>query len=385
MKEWSIRIGCVLLGVALTLGTMHLKGMINKSDVSTAQEVETEKDAKNTVSNDETDTAIEEKEDSKSDFLLEAQLKYQDMLDKKLNNDESQKDEQENETQPDEELEPEPGSIESAPVKWIKDYPMINSDETLEDKLSERSSYEETMAVNALDKMIIENSTIDFSNVKITIMGDSLTEASNLSEEEKGLYNWPTQLKDILNCKEVVNLGIGGSTVSSCVAHYPMCKRWTDIPKDSDIIIVMGGSNDMLFENKWQFGELEYNKRMIDDTFCGDLDRMLSSMAYTYRETNDENYCKLIYINPPSTILNDAVYASDPNNMIHQRSFAEAINTIAPTYGFEVIDMYNNNILNSHDPDINAQYVYDGIHCNKEGYKIMAEHVASQIIQRIEQ
>ena len=71
--------------------------------------------------------------------------------------------------------------------------------------------------------------------------------------------------------------------------------------------------------------------------------------------------------------------------MVHQRSFAEAINTIAPTYGFEVIDMYNNNILNSHDPDINAQYVYDGIHCNKEGYKIMAEHVASQIIQRIEQ
>ena len=49
MKEWSIRIGCVLLGVALTLGTMHLKGMINKSDVSTAQEVETEKDAKKMI------------------------------------------------------------------------------------------------------------------------------------------------------------------------------------------------------------------------------------------------------------------------------------------------------------------------------------------------
>ncbi len=385
MKEWSIRIGCVLLGVVLTLGTMHLKGMINKSDVSTAQEVETEKDQKNTISNDETDTAVEEKEGPKSDFLLEAQLKYQDMMDRKLNNDDSQKEEQENETQSDENPEAEPGSIESAPVKWIKDYPMINSGETLEDKLSERSSYEETMAVNALDKMIIENSTIDFSDVKITIMGDSLTEASNLSEEEKGLYNWPTQLKDILGCREVVNLGIGGSTVSSCVAHYPMCERWSDIPKDSDIIIIMGGSNDMLFENKWQFGQLEYDKRMNKDTFCGDLDRMLSSMAYIYRETNDENYCKLIYINPPSTILNDAVYASDTNNMVHQRSFAEAINTIAPTYGFEVIDMYNNNILNSHDPDINAQYVYDGIHCNKEGYKIMAEHVASQIIQRIEQ
>ncbi len=385
MKEWSIRIGCVFLGVALTLGTLHFKGMINRTEISTPQEVETKESQPDTVSNDDKDTVDEDEEGSKSDFFLEAELKYQDMLDKKLNKEDSHNDEKDKETQPEETNEVEPGSIESAPVKWIKDYPMINSDKTLEDKLSERSSYDETMAVNALDKMIIENSTIDFSDVKITILGDSLTEASNLSEEEKGSYNWPTQLKDILGCKEVINLGIGGSTVSSCVTHYPMCERWSDIPKDSDIIIVMGGSNDMLFENKWQFGELEYDKRMNKDTFCGDLDRMLSAMEWTYRDHNDGNYCKMIYINPPSTILNDAVYALDTNNMVHQRDFAEAINVIAPTYGFEVIDMYNNNILNSHDPDINAQYVYDGIHCNKEGYKIMAEHVASQIIQRIEQ
>ena len=84
-------------------------------------------------------------------------------------------------------------------------------------------------------------------------------------------------------------------------------------------------------------------------------------------------------------MLNDGVYATDPGNMVHQGDFAKAINEIAPAYGFDVIDLYNNNILNSHDPDINALYVYDGIHCNKEGYTILAEHIASQIIQRIEQ
>ena len=66
------------------------------------------------------------------------------------------------------------------------------------------------------------------------------------------------------------------------------------------------------------------------------------------------------------------------------REYAKAINTIAPKYGFEVIDLYNNNILNSIDFDMDRELVPDGIHMNKEGYRILAEHIASQIIQRIE-
>ena len=164
-----------------------------------------------------------------------------------------------------------------------------------------------------------------------------------------------------------------------------MVERWGDIPEDSDIIIVFGGSNDCLFENKWDYGELEYSRRMTEGTFCGDLDKLLSKIEYVYRDHNDYTYSKLICINPPSTVLNDAVYAIDPGNMVHQKSFAEAINEVAPAYEFEVIDFYNNNILNSHDKDVNEQFMPDGIHGNAEGYRIMAEHIASQIIQRIEQ
>lgn len=275
-------------------------------------------------------------------------------------------------------------SIEAAKVKWIEDYPAVNSDKTLEEKAAERSSYEETLAVNAFDKKVIENSTIDFSDVKITILGDSLTEGSNLDEEERAKYAYPVILKDLLGCKEVVNLGIGGSTVSRA-GSYAMVDRWQDIPKDSDIIIVFGGSNDCLFENKWDYGELEYEHRMTDGTFCGDLDELVAGIEYVYRDHNLDSFIKLLYINPPSTVLNDAVYAIDPGNMVQQQAFAEAINEIAPAYSFEVIDFYNNNILNSHDRDVNEQFVPDGIHGNAEGYRIMAEHIASQIIQRIEQ
>ena len=83
------------------------------------------------------------------------------------------------------------------------------------------------------------------------------------------------------------------------------------------------------------------------------------------------------------TILNDAVYATDPGNMMEQISFAQAINEIAPTYEMDVIDLYNSNFLNSHDPDVNREFITDGVHPNPDGYRIIAEHLASQIIQRI--
>lgn len=378
MKEWTIRIGCIILGAALTLGTLKVRDLIKIYTTpaeESSNEVATENN-ENGVLVIEEEAQPTEAAEPESDYALEAELKFKDFMENKIP-------EMVANAEPEEEYPP--NSIEAAPVKWIKDYPRVNSDCLLEEKEAIRSSYDETMAVNAFDKMIIENSTIDFSDVKITVMGDSISAGNTLPEEEQGIYDWPSQLKEILGAKELVNLSIGGSIVSSCKDHYPMCQRWSEIPADSDIIIVMGGSNDMLFEDKWQFGNIEYEHRMTKDTFCGDLDDMCSRMQWVYRDHNETNYCKLLYINPPSTTLSDAWYNVDPGNLVQQKTFAEAINTIVPAYSFEVIDLYNNNILNSHDRDINEQYVPDGIHCNKEGYRILAEHVASQIIQRIEQ
>lgn len=379
MKEILIRIGCVLLGVVLTISTMKIGDLLKARPASEEVLVEEIPIAEASVSNLTEDITVAENVLLYSDFEAEAEAKMQELRNH----------EDENVSGNEVELElaietVSANSIEAAPVKWIKDYPAINSDKTLEEKMAERSSYEETLATNAFDKKVIENSTIDFSDVKIAILGDSLTTAANLDEEEQIKYSFPVVLEEILGCKEILNMGIGGSSVSRA-GHNPMVERWHDIPKDTDIIIVFGGTNDCLFENKWDFGHIEYDLRMNKETFCGDLDEMVSGMKYVYRENNEENYVKLLYINPPSTILNDSVYAMDPGNMVHQKTFAEAINTIVPPYGFEIIDLYNNNILNSHDKDVNAQFVPDGVHCSPEGYRILAEHIASQIIQRIEQ
>lgn len=376
MKEILIRIGCVLLGVFLTLSTIKIEALLSARTDSETVLVEEIPITEASVSDLSEDITVAENVLLYSDFEVEAEEKLKEL----------QKENAERVSMPEEELAIETvsaNSIEAAPVKWIKDYPKLNSTMLLEEKEQERSSYEETLAVNAFDKKVIENSTIDFSDVKITILGDSLTQASNLSEEERLEYAYPVILQEILGCKEVVNLGVGGSTIST-VGDDAMVERRKEIEYDSDIIIVFGGTNDCLFENKWEYGELEYDNRMKEDTFCGDCDKLYSKIEY-HATRNEENYCKLICINPPSTVLNDAVYAIDPGNMVHQREFAKAINEIAPTYGFEVIDFYNNNILNTHDRQVQEAFMPDGIHGNAEGYRIIAEHIASQIIQRIEQ
>lgn len=276
-------------------------------------------------------------------------------------------------------------SIEAAKLKWKKDYPTNNADKTLEENMNIRSSYDETLAVNAFDKKVIDDSKVDFSNVKIAILGDSITMAANMTEEEQKQFSIPVQLQKILGAKEVYNLGIGGSTISRASDASPMVDRWGEIPSDTDIIIVFGGTNDCLFENKWEYGFLEYDKRMTNGTFCGDLDEMLGGIEYVYREHNEDSYIKLLIVNPPSTVLADAVYNRDPGNMVHQSDFALAINEIAPAYGFEVINMYDNNLFNSHDLAVNQNLMPDGVHANALGYEMMAQHLASQIIQRIDQ
>ena len=374
MKEVIVRIGCFLLGVLLTISAFLVKERFFDTmtkDVAVVETIE-ETTEEETTEVSETDAYEAEAEERMKERQEEAESKAAEAS--------------ATEEPTEEDIVYPNDDIRSAKLKWIPDYPQLTETTTLEEKQAQRSSYEETLAVNAFDKKIIENCTIDFSDIKITIIGDSLTAASNMSDEDKAKYAYPVILQDILGCKEIVNQGIGGSTVSRCSDSYPMVDRCEEVPADSDIIIIFGSSNDALFENKWQYGELEYEKRMTSGTFCGDLDEMCGKIKYVYREHSTyDHYTKFIYINPPSTILNDGVYATDPGNMVAQGDFAKAINEIAPAYEFDVIDMYNGNLLNTHDLDVNQKFMPDGIHGNAEGYRIMAEHIASEIIQRIQQ
>ena len=365
MKKSLVRIGYVFIGLFLTLGIILFLCAFDtkKEDVVLITEIPIEEEVALT------DVANISEEYGVNDEIIE-RLQLPEIITIGEENKE--------------EVSVSANKIVEPKLNWISDYPKVSSDKELIQKMEERSSYAETVSMNAIDQKVIANNTIDFSDIKITVMGDSITTGVRLIEEGLEQQAYPNVLKEILGCKEIVNLGIGGSSVSRA-GNYAMVDRWSEIPKDSDIIIIFGGSNDCLFETNEEFGTIEYDGRKVSRTFCGDLDEMLSAIEEEYVINNTENCAKLLYINPPSTMQAQVVYEDDPDNIAHQSRFAEAINTIAPEYGFEVIDLYNNNILNSCEKEAEDAFVPDCIHPNVEGHRILAEHIASQIIQRIEQ
>ncbi len=271
------------------------------------------------------------------------------------------------------------GNDMRAAVRWIENYPRTTLEMPLSERVKTHSSYDDTLALNAADKAVIENAAIDFSGVKIACLGDSLTWPENVEESQ----TYPEVLKEILGAEEVYNLGIGGSTVMrGDRGANPMVDRFGKIPSDTDILIVFASTNDCLFENQWEFGHIEYEKRMTEGTFCGDLDEMLGGIKYSYVDHSDR-YVKLLFVAPPATMLNTEARKSDPGIM-EQSAFIDAIMEIAPPYGFDVIDMYNANFLNSHDAKVKEEYVTDGVHPNAAGHRMIAQRLASEIIKRCE-
>lgn len=255
---------------------------------------------------------------------------------------------------------------------WNEDYKDASEKMSLKEREAIRSSYEETMALNAADKEVINNSTLDFSNMKIACLGDSITEGAN------GATPYPTFLKDILGAGEVLNLGIGGSTI--CSDHddgvAAMSDRMDEIPEDTDLVIVIGGTNDNFYQASWQFGFMDWETKG-DGTFCGDLQLLMRRFKWLFPDT------KVIFFTPPSNTKIDELRAANAN-LLDQAKYAEATVYIGAEEGMPVVDLYNQNFLNAHDTTVATQLLGDKVHPNTTGNQILAERIASEIIKRYE-
>ena len=242
---------------------------------------------------------------------------------------------------------------------------------TLEERRLLRTSYEETLEVNQSDREWIAENTYDFSQMKIACLGDSITAAANLEDEENyEQYAYPARLKELLGAEAVYNLGIGGSSIGRYWADA-FVDRYTEIPEDVDIIIVMGGTNDGFCVSDEEFGSMEDREYR---TFCGDLDELMSGLREDYPDA------VIFFATPLPNVLQDYLM-SERDYLLPQKNFVDVMLTMAEEYDFEIIDLYNSNILDSHDANVIAEYMPDGVHANQTGYQILAEHFASEIVK----
>lgn len=217
---------------------------------------------------------------------------------------------------------------------------------------------------------IVNESTIDFSNIKIACIGDSITAGANSGNGENNI-TYEDVIKNRLNAKEVLNFGIGGCTIGDYWSD-PICLRYNQIPKDTDIIIVFGGINDVFCCDEELFGNLEDRK---ENTFCGDLNRLMKGLYEEYSNS------KVIFITPMETVLWEQLkYDGEHDYILDQDKYINTINILAKEYKFDVIDLFNRKILSTYNDSITTFYVNDTVHPNNSGYNILGTIIAKEII-----
>lgn len=232
------------------------------------------------------------------------------------------------------------------------------------------ASYENTMKINRQDKKIIADSEVDFSDCKITCLGDSITAASNLDTiENYQSMSYPSQLGEILGAEEVVNLGIGGSSIGRYWENA-FVDRYQEIPEDTDVILVMGGTNDGFCASEKELGSLEKREK---DTFTGDLDELLFGLQKDYPDA------LIVLITPLPNVLHDLLRKSR-DYLLPQSAFVRVMKQLGEEHGIPVIDLYNSNFLDTHDAAVIHALMPDGVHGNETGYRMLAQHIVAQLI-----
>lgn len=250
----------------------------------------------------------------------------------------------------------------------IEEQPAVSANTSKEKKLC--ASYEETMQINKADKQMIAQNSIDFSGMKIACLGDSITEAANLTDEEGyEQMTYPYQLSQLLGAREVVNLGIGGSSIGR-YWDQAFVDRYQEIPQDTDLIIIMGGTNDGFCASEEELGSLEDREAR---TFAGDLDELLRGLKENYPDA------EIVLVSPLSNVLHDML-RKEREHLLPQSAFVAIMKELAAEYDVHFIDLYHSNLLDTHDAAIIHNFMPDGVHGNAAGYKILAEHMAAEII-----
>jgi len=246
-----------------------------------------------------------------------------------------------------------------------------------EERLEIRSAYEDNLFMNAYDKKVIEAANwdceVDFSDVKIACLGDSITAGGGLKEADMG-YAYPNVLENRLQAGEVYQLGYGGYAISRYWEPTTLHNVYENIPADSDIIIVQAGINDCYAGNEGNIGSI--GNLYAQSTFFGDTNMLMEALKEDYPNA------EIIFLTPCDTITNTTYITEYPlPDMLPLKRYVDAIKVIAQKNDVMVIDNYNINLLNSYDENILNTYMKDGVHPNKDGHVIMGEHLAAELIR----
>lgn len=265
----------------------------------------------------------------------------------------------------------------------ISDFTQNNVNGEFEHKFT---ATKETQSVNI--GIWYTNATVSVENVKFTDLdektrlanaywykgkkgarfGDSITAQADFWESgDLEGSGWSVLVKEYFGCSDIVNCGIGGSTVSGDLVTNAMWtgERINALPSDSDFVLFMGGTNDWM-QNK-ELGDADSSDT---STFNGALNVIAQKLSTKYQTGLIIWMCNVY----------GKKNVEDEKNSVgltlydYSRAFIESANR----NGFPVIDMYKSWTKYNYAIYLNAEDEGRSfIHPNRKGGVKMANIIVS--------
>ena len=208
----------------------------------------------------------------------------------------------------------------------------------------------------------------------ISFLGDSNTAGRNVVDKENNRFDNVILKK--CNLKRANNYGISGTRIAHQRVPSPkarhdgnFCIRAWDMDPESDIIIVMGGSNDY-GSGDAPLGNPGDSTR---ETFCGSVEYLCGLLKENYPNAT------VVFLTPPHC-KGDGFPSTDPLKMncpeVHVLvDYVDMILKIVPKYGFYVFDLFRNLGIDFNNPEQCKELSFDGLHFNDMGNRMLADSI----------
>ena len=200
----------------------------------------------------------------------------------------------------------------------------------------------------------------------INFLGDSITEAVPIKEEDK----YVNLVGKALNCK-VRAYGLGGTRIAKI--HIPdyfpddFQLRGALMDDNADYVFVFGGTND------YGHGDAPMGDMSSEDpyTFYGGLKTLISILEKKYGRE------KLVFILPLQRHNQDSVRGENKTEDVGTLSdYVVVMKEVLDAYGIPYIDLFNHCVLDT-PPKGPSEFFLDGLHPNRIGHKIIAQAVVA--------
>ena len=211
-----------------------------------------------------------------------------------------------------------------------------------------------------------EREDVDFSELKFTAFGDSITYGADLIIGGRVATPYPTAVSNILNLESFENKGVSGSTLTSNTLGLDCM---TDIiisyKGEADIIGVLGGVND--YNRSLPLGDINDKNT---NTIYGALHVSMSYLKKNYPEAY------IFYMTPYKEYYQSNHWSKNNSQGYNLEDVANAVKNVAAVYDIDVLDLFEKGNFESvmYNDDC------DGIHPNQ---KFITATMAPQIAQFI--